>query len=75
MPHVHKILNASILIFMYQGSHRPGKFLEFDLGPGKPLEFQNSATCPGIVLQFCKIALENVKSILLDLCDAKKKTM
>ena len=44
-----------------QGSHRPGKVLEFDLGPGKLLEFQNSAICPGIVLEFCKIALENVK--------------
>ena len=44
-----------------QGSHRPGKVLEFDLGPGKLLEFQNSAICPGMVLEFCKIALENVK--------------
>ena len=44
-----------------QGSHRPGKVLEFDLGPGKLLEFQNSAICPGIVLEFCKIVLENVK--------------
>ena len=44
-----------------QGSHRPGKVFEFDLGPGKLLEFQNSAICPGIVLEFCKIALENVK--------------
>ena len=43
-----------------QGSHRPGKVLEFDFGPGKLLEFQNSAICPGIVLEFCKIALENV---------------
>ena len=41
-----------------QGSHRPGKVLEFDLGPGKLLEFQNSAICPGIVLEFYKIALE-----------------
>ena len=44
-----------------QGSHRPGKVLEFDLGPGKLLEFQNSVICPEIVLEFCKIALENVK--------------
>ena len=44
-----------------QGSHRPGKVLEFDLSPGKLLEFQNSAICSGIVLEFCKIALENVK--------------
>ena len=34
--------------FPYQGSHRPGKVLEFDLGPGKLLEFQRSAICPGI---------------------------
>ena len=45
----------------HQGSHRPGKVLEFDLGPGKLLEFQKSAICPGIVLEFCKIVLENVK--------------
>ena len=32
-----------------QGSHIPGKVREFDLGPGKLLEFQNSAICPGIV--------------------------
>ena len=44
-----------------QGSERPGKVLEFDLGPGKLWEFQNSAICHGIVLKFCKIALENVK--------------
>ena len=49
-------------VYMYtQVSHRPGKVLEFYLGPGKLLEFQNSAICPGIVLEFCKIALENVK--------------
>ena len=47
-----------------QGLHRPGKVLEFDHGPGKLLEFENSAICPGIVLEFCKIALENVKSPL-----------
>ena len=41
-----------------QGSHRPGKVLEFDLGPGKLLEFENSAFCSGNVLEFCKIALE-----------------
>ena len=48
-------------VLVLQGTHRPGKVLEFDLGPGKLLEFQNSAICPGIVLEFCKIALENVK--------------
>ena len=42
-----------------QGSHRPGKVLEFDLGPGKLLEFLKTAICPGIVLEFCKILLEN----------------
>ena len=68
---------------VHQGSHRPGKVLEFYLGPGKLLEFQNSAICPGIVLEFRKIALENGKlslkimnfSVLLDLCDARKKTV
>ena len=44
-----------------QSSHRPGKVLEIDLGPGKLLEFENSAICPGIVLEFCKIAIETVK--------------
>ena len=38
-----------------QGSHRPGKVLEFDLGPGK-LELEKSA----FVLEFCKIILENM---------------
>ena len=33
---------------------------KFDLGPGKLLEFQKSAFCPGIVLEFCKIILENM---------------
>ena len=42
-----------------QGSHRPGKVLEFDLGPGK-LELEKSAFCPGIVLVFCKFILENM---------------
>ena len=46
---------------LIQGSHRPGKVFEFDLGPGKLLEFQNGAICPGIVLEFFKIALENLK--------------
>ena len=47
-----------------KGSHRPGKVIEFDLGPGKLPEFQNSVICPGIVLEFCKIALENEKLYL-----------
>ena len=37
-----------------------GKVLEFDLGPGKLLEFEQSAFCPGIVLEFCKIILESL---------------
>ena len=37
------------LIVTNQGSHRPGKVLEIDLGRGKPLEFENSAICPGIL--------------------------
>ena len=40
-----------------QGSHIPGKVLEFDLGPGKLLEFEKSAICSGIVKEFCKIFL------------------
>ena len=31
--------------FGYQGSHIPGKVLEFELGPGKLLEFGKSAFC------------------------------
>ena len=50
-----------VCFILQQGLHRPGKVLEFDLGPGKLLEFQNSVICHGIVLEFCKIALENVK--------------
>ena len=34
---------------LIQGSHRPGKVLEFDLGHGKLLEFEKSAFCPGIL--------------------------
>ena len=45
-------------IFVPQGSHRPGKVLEFDQGPGKLLEFENSAICPGIVLEFVKLPLK-----------------
>ena len=32
----------------------------FDLGPGKLLEFEKRVFCPGIVLEFCKITLENM---------------
>ena len=46
--------------YIPQGSHRSGKVLEFDLGPGKLLEFGKSAFCPGIVLELCKIILENM---------------
>ena len=42
-----------------QGSHRPRK-LEFDLGTGKLLEFEKRVFCPGIVLELCKITLENM---------------
>ena len=45
---------------VYEGSHRPGKVLEFDLGPGKLLEFEISAFCLGIVLEFFKVILENM---------------
>ena len=31
-----------------------------DIGPGKLLEFEKSAFCPGIVLEFRKINLENM---------------
>ena len=67
--HKAKTLNEYLLICFKgspekQGSHRPGRLLEFDLGRGKLLKFENSAICPGIVLEFCKIALENVKSSL-----------
>ena len=41
--------NWVICTFAWQGSHRPGKVLEFDLGPEKLLEFQNTAICPGIL--------------------------
>ena len=43
-----------------QGSRRPGKVLEFDLGPGKLLEFEKNVFFPGIVLKLCKIMLENM---------------
>ena len=34
---------------IFQGLHRPGKVLEFDLGPGKLLECEISAICPRIL--------------------------
>ena len=37
------------------------------LGPGKLLEFEKSAFCPGIVREFCKIILENMSSALKNL--------
>ena len=33
---------------------------KFDLGPGKLLELETNAFCPGIVLEFRKIILENM---------------
>ena len=45
-------------LLIVQGSHRPGKFLEFDLGHGKILEFEKSSFLPGIVLESCKTILE-----------------
>ena len=45
----------------FEGSHRPGKVIEIDLGPEKLLELENSAICPGIVLEFCSMAIETVK--------------
>ena len=59
-PNVKNHLHACITCKNFQGSHRPGKVLEFVLGPGKLMEFENSAFCPGIVLEFCKIILENM---------------
>ena len=42
--------HASTAIKWGQGSHRPGKVLEFDLGHGKLQEFEKkSAFCPGIL--------------------------
>ena len=50
-------LFVTLIVFLKQGLHRPGKDLEFYLGPGKLLEFE---ICRGIVLEFCKIILENM---------------
>ena len=54
------------------------KVLEFYLGPGKLLEFVKSASCPGLVLEFCKIFLENMnlslKWVLSDLWHAQKNS-
>ena len=33
---------------------------KIDLAPGKLLEFEKSALCSGIVLEFCKVILENM---------------
>ena len=59
---VSKVQDLEVLNFhpcdYYQGSHRPGKVLEFDHGPGKLLEFEKNAFCPGIVLELCKLSLK-----------------
>ena len=36
------------------------KVLNFDLGPRKLLDFEKSAFCPVIVMEFRKIVLENM---------------
>ena len=50
----------NILLKLGTGLAQTWKVLEFDCGPGKLLEFENSVFCPGIVLEFCKIVLENM---------------
>ena len=62
-----------------QGSHRPGKVLEFDLGPGKFLEFEKVPFVLELSLNFVKspwkyeLVLEKYKiRVLSDLWDAQK---
>ena len=43
-----------------EGLQRPGNVLEFDLGPGKLLEFAKSEIYSGIVLKKCKYSLKNI---------------
>ena len=57
----------SMALNFVQGSHRPGKVLEFDVGPGKLQKFEKSIYCPGIVLEFCKTILENMNLSLKNL--------
>ena len=42
---------CSVCSFILQGSYRPWKVLEFDLGPGKLLEFEKWANCFWILAQ------------------------
>ena len=64
---------------LLQGSHRPGKILPWSW---KTPGIRNRCLCPGIVLEFYKIILENmnkslknikIQLVLSDLWDAQKK--
>ena len=64
---------------LLQGSHRPEKVLEFDLVLENSWNLKKTAFCLGIVLEFCKITLENmnkslknIKIVLSDLWEAQK---
>ena len=60
--YIHKV-NLGINM-AYNMRHALAEFVQtwkkIYLGPGKLLEFERSAFCPGIVLEFCKIILENM---------------
>ena len=64
---------------LLQNSHRPGKILPWSWKT--PRIWKKGASCPGIVLEFCKIILENMNKslknikihlVLSDLWDAQK---
>ena len=66
---------------LLQGSHRPEKVLEFDLVLENSWNLKKTAFCFGIVLEFCKITLENmnkslknikIQLVLSDLWEAQK---
>ena len=60
--YIHKV-NLGINM-AYNMRHALAEFVQtwknFYLGPGKLLKFEKSAFCPGTVLEFCKIILENM---------------
>ena len=54
----HVAVSSRVRGLMCQGSHRPGKVLEFDLGPGKLLEFEKVPFVLELSWNFVKSSLK-----------------
>ena len=78
ISHPYFILSLEVLVqHRKQGSHRPEKVLEFDLGPGKLLEFEKKYTLSWNFVESSlkyELVLEKSKiRVLSDLWDLQKK--